>query len=193
MQFDKAAAKAPFDPLERHKGDAGRSVQDEPIDATTENNSQTIRDSRQLAGNRIPDIYVDPAFNNKDSRGTKSSDIYVKKKILNDRRTSISPVSAAPEGVGTSRQPGAKALNRTADAVDLNNLLDDLYVGDADNSTIHTRVARRDIDQMFCSPDTFSPDRSIRVFENTKFRAASFGELSDIPEVLHNIFCLKRL
>ena len=124
---------------------------------------------------------------------TNSSDIYVEKKILNDRRTSISPVSAAPEGVGTSRQPGAKALNRTADAVDLNNLLDDLYVGDADNSTIHTRVARRDIDQMFCSPDTFSPDRSIRVFENTKFRAASFGELSDIPEVLHNIFCLKRL
>ena len=153
----------------------------------------------------MDDVYIDPVFEKpyinratadlSKSKGANNHtgpvDRFEANPILNSKSEGLhragsflTPLDEKVSSVSNQRLlPVAKAANKTVDAIELNDILEDLHVGDMDNSTIHTRVARRDIDMMFCSPDNYSPDRSLRVLETTKFRAASFGELSDIPEV----------
>ena len=157
------------------------------------------------------DVYIDPMFAKKppitqadipkvmgqihQSSRTSAEVQCAPKPALNNRGTGVhlngSFLTPLDEKVSSDNNnprllPISKAANKTVEAIELNDILEDLHVSDVDNSTIHTRVARRDIDLMFCSPDnTYSPDRSLRVLETTKFRTASFGELSDIPEVVN--------
>ena len=157
------------------------------------------------------DVYIDPMFAKKppitqadipkvkgqihQSSRTSAELQYAPKPALNSRGTGVHlngsfltplDVKVSSDNSNPRLLPISKAANKTVEAIELNDILEDLHVSDVDNSTIHTRVARRDIDLMFCSPDnTYSPDRSLRVLETTKFRTASFGELSDIPEVVN--------
>lgn len=160
LHFEKDGA----DPLERHK----RSTESERLGSTPEPPAQVVKAATPKAS--APAARKGLAF-----------------AIYSD-----SPPQPAPKNppqladrgfqVYSDPEPASAALNQTVDAAELNNLLDEMGVRDGDDSTINTRVARKDIDSMFCSPsdDRLSPARG-------RFRGSldfSITGFSDIRHVL---------
>jgi hypothetical protein len=119
------------------------------------------------------DVYIDPTFDKKSGKVVSIA------KVSKD----VHVCDLAP-----TKRPlhSSTVCDKTVEAIELNNLLNEIGISDMDDSTINTRVARKEIDDMFCSPgDNSSPIHRSRFtrYNSDKFRALSIGELSDIREV----------
>ena len=91
----------------------------------------------------------------------------------------------------------SEAGNRTAEAFEINDLLNDIGILDAGDGTINTRLARRDIDSMFFSPEKEDEDYAesahspLRPMQYKHRGLSNLAELSDIHEVIFLLWNLK--
>lgn len=199
MEFDKVSLKSTADPLERHK------LTTVPPPVFAEDTQGAV--SSKVSGFTIYSDFIENVdgavpikptasfatgmgftiYNDFDPPSTAAA---VNKLVSKTAVLTKAPAYSVTMDDEASKEQGA-AGNRTVEAIELNNLLNEIGVYDHDDSTINTRLARKDIDEMFCSPDMkkslASLNRSYVATAHTeaaKTRTLSIGDLSNIREVI---------